>query len=100
MMQEVSFQNAVMNNDFCMVIARLSDATFEAVKECPALVLDKDVLMQLFHEAGPNIHILKGYGNSRGVKPLAKELIAQGAKTISFFRDDLDRVHYLYGRNS
>jgi hypothetical protein len=51
-------------------------------------------------EAGPNIHMIKGYGDARGLKPLTKELIKQNPKTISFYRDDLERLHYLYGRES
>jgi hypothetical protein len=97
---DIGFTNTIFDNRFCIVFARLSDDTFEKVKEQPKLLNDEVFLTHCLGEAGPNIHMIKGYGDARGLKPLTKELIKQNPKTISFYRDDLERLHYLYGRES
>ena len=99
MLQTTVF-NTLCDNRFCLVFARLSDEMFSGLKDCPELLNDKDFLINALQDDGDHIHIIKGFGNALGLRPLTKELIAQGPKTITFYRDDFERLHYLYGRES
>jgi len=94
----IDFNHIVFDNRSCIIFLRLSDATFELINQNTKLLEDKMFLLDSFKEAGPNIHLIKGYGYALGLRLLVKELIKQMPKTISFYREDFKKLHYLYGR--
>ena len=99
-MVEIALSNIICNNIMCMIICRLSDDSFNEIKLFPKLMQKESYLTQLLLEDGPNVHIIKAYGDAWGARPLIKEIIKTGVKSISFYREKFDRVHYLYGRET
>jgi helix-turn-helix protein len=103
MIVETNLNSVILDNDFCILYARLTDELLDEVKSNPHLLSDEEFLkFCLYDSSGPNILCLKAYGNAkRGMKRLVKQLIErEHPKTVTFYRDDFERIHYLYGRES
>lgn len=90
--------NIISDDHLVMMYVRLTTETFSELLGNPQLLMDKDFLIQCYSEDGDNIHILKGFGKASSLRRLRKQLIARSPRTISFYRDDLDKLHVLYGR--
>ena len=92
-------RNVLYNDDLVLMFLRLNDANFEMLQSNPALLLNEAFLAYCYEDEGDNIHIVKGFGSARALRKLMAAL-TERAKTVTFYRDDLKKLHVLYRRDS
>lgn len=90
--------NVCSNDAMGIMFVRLSDVKFQVLKNNPEYLASPEFLADCYQDKGENIHLLKAFGDIKGFRPLVRELIAQSPKTISYYRDDLERLHLIYQR--
>lgn len=92
--------NVIANDELVFMFVKLSDHRFDMVKAMPAVLQQEDFLTNCYFDAGPHIHLLKIFGQSRGFKKLIKELIdVYNPSDVTFYRDDFKRLHTVYTRS-
>lgn len=76
--------------DSLCIFVLLTDDSFKMLKNGFLDITKPDVLFRLFHEDGPNVHVIslvsKGVGNIKHLGDMLK------GKTLSWFRPDMSRL--------
>lgn len=93
-------QNVVFNDDMVIMFVNVSDDILLEIYNHPRIIGNESFIRMCYTQCGKNIYLLKAFGNACGFKRLIKTLIAcHEPDSISFHRDDLNRVHSVYQRS-
>jgi hypothetical protein len=90
--------NVLTNGHASIMFLRLSEEFFEVIRDYPKVLLNTNFISLAYPLKGPHIHIMKAFGTAIFMRDLAKRLKSQNPLTITFYRPDMERLHYLYGK--